>query len=124
QHLGRRLPPGGPAHSRGDRASRLRRRGVPHPAHRGGARPGSHLDPQRRRGNVGRYLVRKLAIYLATFIVAVSVNWAIPRLMPGNPVYSMIARAAVAHPEAIGPMREYFEGIVGLHLPAWQQYLN
>lgn len=73
---------------------------------------------------MGRYLVRKLAIYLATFVVAVSVNWAIPRLMPGNPVDRMIARASVAHPEAIGPMREYYEGIFGLDLPAWRQYIN
>jgi len=73
---------------------------------------------------VGRYLVRKLAIYVATFIVAVSVNWVIPRLMPGDPVNRMIARASVAHPEAIGPMREYYEGIFGFDLPAWRQYLN
>lgn len=73
---------------------------------------------------MGQYLLRKLAIYLATFVVAVSVNWAIPRLMPGNPVDRMIARASVAHPESIGPMREYYEGIFGLDLPAWQQYLN
>ncbi|MGC0141808.1 MULTISPECIES: ABC transporter permease [unclassified Pseudactinotalea] len=73
---------------------------------------------------MGRYLVRKLAIYLATFVVAVSVNWAIPRLMPGNPVDRMIARASVAHPEAIGPMRAYYEGIFGLDLPAWRQYIN
>ncbi|HLR96851.1 MAG TPA: ABC transporter permease [Jiangellaceae bacterium] len=73
---------------------------------------------------MGRYLVRKLAIYVATFIVAVSVNWVIPRLMPGDPVNRMIARASVAHPEAIGPMREYYEGIFGFDLPAWRQYLN
>lgn len=44
--------------------------------------------------------------------------------MPGNPVDRMIARASVAHPEAIGPMREYYEGIFGLDLPAWRQYIN
>lgn len=73
---------------------------------------------------MGLYLIRKLGIYFATFVVAVSVNWAIPRLMPGDPVDRMIARASVAHPEAIGPMRDYYEGIFGLDLPAWQQYLN
>ncbi len=73
---------------------------------------------------MGRYLARKLAVYIATFVVAVSVNWAIPRLMPGDPVSRMISRAAVAHPEAIGPMREYYEAVFGLDLPVWQQYLN
>ena len=73
---------------------------------------------------MGRYLFRKLAIYLATFVVAVTINWIIPRLMPGDPVDRMIARATVAHPESVGPMREYYEGIFGLDLPAWQQYLN
>ena len=29
-----------------------------------------------------RYLARKLFIYLLTFIVAVTIDWAIPRFMP------------------------------------------
>lgn len=73
---------------------------------------------------MARYLIRKLAIYLATFVVAVSANWMIPRLMPGDPVDRMIARATVSHPESIGPMQDYYERIFGLDLPAWQQYLN
>ncbi len=73
---------------------------------------------------MGRYLLRKLAIYLATFVVAVTANWMIPRLMPGDPVDRMISRAAVAHPESVGPMRDYYERIFGLDQPAWQQYLN
>lgn len=65
-----------------------------------------------------------MAIYIATFVVAVSANWFIPRLMPGDPVDRMIVRATVAHPESVGPMREYYERIFGLDMPAWQQYLN
>ena len=33
-----------------------------------------------------RYFLRKLFIYGLTFFVAVTVDWAIPHLMPGNPV--------------------------------------
>ena len=33
-----------------------------------------------------RYLARKTLLYLLTFFVAVTIDWAIPRLMPGNPV--------------------------------------
>ena len=40
-----------------------------------------------------RYLARKLLIYLLTFFVAVTIDWAIPRLMPGDPVSGLIARA-------------------------------
>ena len=36
--------------------------------------------------SVGRYLLRKLAFYFTTFVVAVSVDWAIPRFMPGDPI--------------------------------------
>ena len=33
-----------------------------------------------------RYLARKLAIYSLTFFVAVTIDWAIPRFMPGDPI--------------------------------------
>ncbi len=32
-----------------------------------------------------RYLFRKVSIYIVTFVVAVSIDWAIPRFMPGDP---------------------------------------
>lgn len=70
------------------------------------------------------YLIRKLLIYGLTFVVAVSVNWVIPRLMPGDPVQRMLTRTTAAHPESVDAMRDYYESIFGLDLPAWQQYLN
>ena len=39
-----------------------------------------------------RYLGRKLLIYLLTFWVAVTIDWAIPRFMPGDPVERLISR--------------------------------
>ncbi|WP_454860146.1 ABC transporter permease [Promicromonospora soli] len=70
------------------------------------------------------YLARKTLVYGLTFVVAVTLNWLIPRLMPGDPVQRMVARAAVQHPETIASMTQYYERMFGLDLPIWQQYLN
>jgi peptide/nickel transport system permease protein len=69
-----------------------------------------------------RYLARKIAIYLLTFFVAVTVNFAIPRLMPGDPIDGLIARFetnSTAAPELHG----YFTESFGLDQPLWEQYL-
>jgi len=71
-----------------------------------------------------RYFGRKLLVYLLTFFIAVTIDWLIPRFMPGDPVQSMLSRVAVAHPEAIEAMRGYFTKAFGLDVPIWQQYLN
>jgi peptide/nickel transport system permease protein len=72
---------------------------------------------------VKRYLGRKLAIYLLTFFVAVTIDWAIPRLMPGDPVSGLIARLQ-ADPTAAQEMHGYFTESFGLDEPLWKQYLN
>ena len=41
---------------------------------------------------MGRYLARKIAFYLVTFVVAVTVDWAIPRFMPGDPIQGLLSR--------------------------------
>jgi peptide/nickel transport system permease protein len=74
-------------------------------------------------GNVQRYFLRKLLIYLLTFILAVTIDWMIPRFMPGDPVQNMLSRAAL-HAEAAEVMRGYFTRAFGLDVPIWQQYLN
>jgi peptide/nickel transport system permease protein len=71
-----------------------------------------------------RYFGRKSLIYLLTFIVAVTLNWLIPRFMPGDPVLRMLTRSSVSNPEAIVPMRDYYERVFGLDVPVWEQYLN
>ncbi|WP_419705401.1 ABC transporter permease [Promicromonospora sp. NFX87] len=73
---------------------------------------------------MGGYLARKTLVYGLTFVVAVTLNWLIPRLMPGDPVQRMVARTAVQHPETIAAMTDYYERMFGLDLPIWQQYLN
>jgi peptide/nickel transport system permease protein len=72
---------------------------------------------------VGRYFGRKLLIYAVTFFLAVTIDWMIPRFMPGNPIEVMLARASL--PAGAGAvMREYYTEVFGLDLPIWQQYLN
>jgi peptide/nickel transport system permease protein len=72
---------------------------------------------------VKRYLARKLAIYLLTFFVAVTIDWAIPRLMPGDPVSGLISRLQ-ADPTAAQEMHGYYTESFGLGDPLWKQYLN
>ena len=71
-----------------------------------------------------RYFGRKALLYLLTFVVAVTINWLVPRFMPGDPVLRMLTRTAVSNPESVGEMRRYYENVFGLDLPLWQQYLN
>lgn len=73
---------------------------------------------------MGRYFGRKLAIYALTFVVAVTINWIIPRFMPGDPVRAMVTRAGLQDPEGVAAMREYYTNLFGFDLPVWKQYLN
>lgn len=70
-----------------------------------------------------RYLGRKLLIYILTFFLAVTIDWLIPRFMPGNPVQTMLSRAML-HAEAAQVLYGYYIKAFGLDLPLWQQYLN
>ncbi len=70
-----------------------------------------------------RYFGRKLLIYILTFFLAVTIDWLIPRFMPGDPVQNMLSRVAL-RPESAEILRGYFTRAFGLDLPIWQQYLN
>jgi peptide/nickel transport system permease protein len=70
-----------------------------------------------------QYFQRKLGIYVLTFFVAVTVDWMIPRFMPGDPVQTMLARASL-RPEASQAMQSYYTSVFGLDVPIWRQYLN
>ena len=70
-----------------------------------------------------RYFIRKLLIYLVIFVVAVTVDWAIPRFMPGDPVQSLISRMQ-AQPESAEALTGYYTEAFGLDVPLWKQYLN
>ena len=70
-----------------------------------------------------RYFGRKLFIYLLTFFLAVTIDWLIPRFMPGDPVQTMLSRAAM-RAESVEAMTGFYSRAFGLDLPVWQQYLN
>jgi peptide/nickel transport system permease protein len=72
---------------------------------------------------VGRYLARKSGFYLITFVVAVTVDWAIPRFMPGDPIQGLISRMQ-AQPGSTEALTGYYTEAFGLDVPIWQQYLN
>mgnify|MGYP001036497333 FL=1 len=70
-----------------------------------------------------RYFTRKIFIYILTFFFAVTIDWLIPRFMPGNPIQNLLARASL-RAEAAKVMYGYFTRAFGLDVPIWQQYLN
>jgi peptide/nickel transport system permease protein len=72
---------------------------------------------------VKRYFGRKIVVYLSTFFLAVTIDWAIPRFMPGNPILNLLSRVA-GRPEAITHMYTYYTRAFGLDVPIWKQYLN
>jgi peptide/nickel transport system permease protein len=68
-----------------------------------------------------RWVLRRLAFYLAAAWVALTLNFAIPRMMPGDPATALVARfQGELQPEAIDALREAF-GFTDA--PLWEQYL-
>ncbi len=80
--------------------------------------------------NMKRYLVRKIIIYSITFFIAASLDWLLPRMMPGNPVSLLVSRFAQASSgsyaqatQATKQMFDYFMQAFQLNVPMWEQYL-
>ena len=70
-----------------------------------------------------RYLARKVFIYLVTFWMAVTIDWAIPRLMPGDPIDRLLSRMQ-AQPSSAEALTGYYTKAFGFDVPVWHQYLN
>jgi peptide/nickel transport system permease protein len=71
---------------------------------------------------VRRYFVRKLFVYSLTFVVAVTVDWAIPHLMPGNPVLTLMSRLQIKDPKVAQQVYDHYMRAFNLDLPLWKQY--
>lgn len=68
-----------------------------------------------------RILVRRLSLYLVTAWVAVTVNFMLPRLMPGNPVQTLIGRlTGRVTPQQVHAIELAFG--IGLKQNLFQQY--
>jgi len=69
-----------------------------------------------------RYFIRKLFVYGLTFVVAVTIDWAIPHLMPGNPVLTLVGRIQVQDPKVAQQLYDHYMRAFNLDLPLWKQY--
>lgn len=68
------------------------------------------------------YFLRRLSFYLVALLVAATLNFIIPRAMPGDPVTMMFANASVqVTPERIAAMKELLGFVDG---PIYIQYLS
>lgn len=68
-------------------------------------------------------LVRRLGVYVVTAFVAITVNFLLPRLMPGNPVQIMISKlTGRVTPQMVVAIQKQFG--VGLHQSMWAQYVH
>ena len=70
-----------------------------------------------------RFFLRRIGFYLATAWLAITLNFIIPRLMPGNPVQAMFARTKqVANPQSEAAMEAAFG--VNTHASLLSQYFS
>lgn len=69
-----------------------------------------------------RYLARRLGFYLLAFWASITLNFLLPRLMPGDPISRMMARSSSQlSSDQLLQLRKLF----GLdERPMWQQYLS
>lgn len=77
--------------------------------------------------NLGRYIGRKAIWYLIALFAAVSINFLLPRLVPGNPVDAIVANLARSGSVSGDQQKQIYEGFVqefGLDAPLWEQFLT
>jgi len=74
---------------------------------------------------LARYIGRKVAWTLVVFIVALLLNFLLPRLIPGNPVDAIVGRVAAGGGtggEQLQQIHEHYMQEFGLDKPLWQQF--
>lgn len=70
-----------------------------------------------------RFILRRLVLFVITLWVALTVNFFIPRLMPGNPAQAMMARfKGRINPEAVKALEVAFG--LNTHESGFHQYLD
>jgi peptide/nickel transport system permease protein len=55
-------------------------------------------------------------------VIAVTVDWAIPHLMPGNPILTLVGRIQVQDPSVAQQLYHHYMRAFNLDLPLWKQY--
>ncbi len=71
-----------------------------------------------------KYLTRKVVVYGITFVFAVTLNWLLPRLMPGNPIETMLSQSLGLSPGERQVLLEYYSNLYGLNKSLWEQFVN
>lgn len=71
-----------------------------------------------------RYLLRKSLWYLAALVVAVFLNFLLPRLIPGNPVDAIVGQMGRggAEGQQLAAIHEHYVHAFGLDKPMWEQF--
>ena len=72
---------------------------------------------------MGSCFRRKVVIYILTFVFAVTIDWMIPRFMPGNPIQNILSRSAT-RAETSEVIEDYLNKMYGLDQPPLQQYFS
>lgn len=73
-----------------------------------------------------KYILRKFGWYVFTFIIALLLNFFLPRLIPGNPVSLILSDMAAGMTDTDKYLKIYNEFMqdFGLNLPLWRQFLR
>lgn len=61
--------------------------------------------------------------YFITFFIAMSINWIVPRLIPGDPIKSVLSRIRGSQ-ETRDKLYEYYLDMYDMNKPLWQQYIS
>lgn len=76
---------------------------------------------------LARYFLQKIGWYLLVFVVALLLNFILPRLIPGNPVDALVAqmtRGGGVSGDAVKAIYENYMREFGLDQPLWKQFLT
>lgn len=76
---------------------------------------------------LGRYVARKTIWYLVALVAAVSLNFLLPRLVPGNPVDVIVSNLSRGGSVTSDQQQKVYESYVaefGLDQPLWQQFFT
>jgi peptide/nickel transport system permease protein len=77
--------------------------------------------------DLGSYLAKRITQLFLVIFIAVSVNFIIPRLLPGDPVATALARlqtSGTGQTMDIEAVSNAYRARYGLDQPLWNQYLN
>ena len=64
------------------------------PAHPGGSEAAVSNDGRREDSHA---IARRIALYVVTAVVAITINFFLPRLMPGNPALAVLGKYTLLH---------------------------